>query len=102
MLYYTSSSEHTRKLKLYTHVLIISIFLQFCVSLPPAKLISNPPPTFFRISLFSFFVSTQCSTKKVTSKIKKKVLKSNSDLNILESALNGTGETGVCLSPHLF
>ena len=44
MLYYTSSSEHTRKLKLYTHVLIISIFLQFCVSLPPAKLISTPPP----------------------------------------------------------
>ena len=35
-------------------------------------------------------------------KSKEKVLKSNSDLNILESALNGTGETRVCLSPHLF
>ena len=108
MLYYTSSSEHTRKLKSYIHMtLILSIFLQFCVSLPPVKLISTPPPprsSELLLSLFSFFGSTQCSTKNATSKVKskEKVLKSNSDLNILESALNGTGETGVCRSPHLF
>ena len=35
-------------------------------------------------------------------KTKEKVLNSNLDLNFLESALNGTGETLVYLSPHLF